>query len=126
MLTDSTLLPLGCRVARLILQANLHVTPVGDSLLDYVAVLASLDGAVPGLARTVKVISQIPSGMAGWARDHNISLDPPTSRRLPNGEVEVTALVLADALFRVVAVIGEHRFDDRIVETELIVGIPPG
>lgn len=125
-LPDGAMVPLGCRTGRIMLQvfAPPHVN--GQNTVNYAALLAALDGAIPSVGRTVTNPREIPSGMADWAQRQGIALDPPAMRNLPGGGVEVTQLILADALYRVIVRIGPTRDLDGVLSVRLLVGIPPG
>lgn len=125
-LPDSTLIPLGCRAGRLVLQAASQPVLSQDSIFVYAALLASLDGAVPPGARPILKLEDVPRRWREWADDHGVRLEMPAVRSLSGGIREVTVLVKTDALYRVVVVLGSSRWEDEIKSVRLIMGVPPG
>lgn len=125
-LPGGEMVPLGCRTGRIMLQVFAPPDLNEQNTVNYAALLAALDGAIPSIGRTITNSGQIPSGMADWAQRQGITIESPVIRNLPAGGVEVTQLVLADALYRVVVRIGPTRDLDGVLSVRLLIGVPAG
>lgn len=124
-LSDGSLIPLGCRPCRLVLEAEFPPAFRLDSLWLYVATLAELDGSVPPLGSPVIDPSKLPRRMRTWAGEHGLRLERPKVVTLSGGIRQVTLLLETDALYRVVAILGTSPSDDAIKEVKLLIGYPP-
>lgn len=125
-LPDSSLLPLGCATSRNILQMLVTPTVEPESSAAYIALLAQIGGDVPPVARPIDHPSQLPRWVTDWAKQHAVRIDSTTTETLPSGERRLSLILWGDALYRVVAILGRDRRDDRIVQVRLLVGSPPG
>jgi hypothetical protein len=125
-LDSGLLIPLGGTADRHVLQDAYPPTSIDDSLPEYVATLAALEGAVPPLATPVADPQELPSWMLEFAAEHGIELQAPVVQELAGGLREVRVMVQTDALYLVVAVVGQRRYDDSLKEVRPLIGYPPG
>lgn len=119
-------IPLGCRTGRLIVQTLAPPITIDDSLALYVALLAAMDGSVPPLARPIQGISELPAWMITWIAQHELDIQPMRVRQLSGGLREVRILLVSDALYQVVVILGTERRDDQVQRVQVVIGFPPG
>lgn len=124
-LPDSSVLPLGNRIARQVLLSVFADRLERQSDVRYAIDLAILDGAIPFDSRLVSDTSAVPA----WARRQvelaGIRLGPPVRSTTSAGLVTLELHVWAEALWFVQVTLASHPWYDQSV-ARLVLGDPPG